>query len=1028
MKNLIAGFTAFVMVIAVTVTPLGEILYGNLVNKPLLTEAVESDIEYPFGYENSDVFVSECLLNRAKTLEGEPISSVNLGYDVVKNYAYKDVAEAIIEDEWLLGHSTFWKNLGLALDGDFVSMATWRQEIYETIIMDWLTYNFETDEFKSEFTEDSAKYAWKIIKYLEKSGDIYDENDLGNMSVEKAVELLDDDFYKQNEILGKMNNINTVISDVATVAKTSYDYYKRLSSVLAAQEACQSRVDFLMRVKSVSDDQDLCNAIDVVVSKLNMSIAEITANEGGYIMLKHICKSAWGLITDTFKIPVLKEVEIGKCTFDWLLNTENNSDANLKLTILYIINSDFTKAYTLIRDEYDNNRTEYNAQIFNNAFIDYTNFQAYASSITKNEMATMFYEGAYNQLVNLFDKDRVASIEDFCRMFDTEISIAKTKCNLVGKWYNLYNDVLNKNNEMDWFYDDSVHVTGIHFEKEEVEWGTKDDDWFFANDAVIEPSDASDARITYTSSDESVLSIKEGTSFLNVDIKKAGTAVITATSVDGGFTDTLTVNVVEGHGKDGVYFESTEDSNNYAKLSTGDTFTVGYLSYKVIADGEVSVIGCENSVENVVVPKYVYYRGYSYLVTKIADGGMAGAGAAYGVFSYHSTYGSRNRTLKTIQLPDSIIYIGKYTFVYCSSLEEIKIPTHASIGMSAFDFCYAKIICHEDSTACNYVSNYYYWNNGYETHLNYQIENHSFIFFEQTESDNCITRTYTCTGCDLVRTEKYSILNNGTLEVASYSGNYTEVAIPEEVDGRKVTSIGAGAFSEFSKLSSIIIPDGITKIGSFAFEDCTSLTSVTIPDSVTSIGDHALGYCYDDGYGHCLVDNFMLYVYSGTAGEKYAIDNNIDYVLLEKPDSPVSGKITQAGSTDLTGTAITLTDLQGKEYTAKVSADGTFSADGLTSGEYTLTAAKENCAPRTYNITVGEKPIELDVELHLYGDVNADGKVTVSDVAKVNSHVKKKAELTDYDFAVADVNKDGKLSVSDSAKINAHMKGKSLLW
>jgi len=36
--------------------------------------------------------------------------------------------------------------------------------------------------------------------------------------------------------------------------------------------------------------------------------------------------------------------------------------------------------------------------------------------------------------------------------------------------------------------------------------------------------------------------------------------------------------------------------------------------------------------------------------------------------------------------------------------------------------------------------------------------------------------------------------------------------------------------------------------------------------------------------------------------------------------------------------------------------------------------------------------------------------------------------LEDYDFAVADINGDGKVTVSDKAKINAHMRGKSSLW
>lgn len=58
-----------------------------------------------------------------------------------------------------------------------------------------------------------------------------------------------------------------------------------------------------------------------------------------------------------------------------------------------------------------------------------------------------------------------------------------------------------------------------------------------------------------------------------------------------------------------------------------------------------------------------------------------------------------------------------------------------------------------------------------------------------------------------------------------------------------ITSIRSHTFSGCSKLSSIVIPDGVTSIQSGAFFNCTKLTSITIPSSVISIGSNVFTGC-----------------------------------------------------------------------------------------------------------------------------------------------------------------------------------------
>ena len=105
---------------------------------------------------------------------------------------------------------------------------------------------------------------------------------------------------------------------------------------------------------------------------------------------------------------------------------------------------------------------------------------------------------------------------------------------------------------------------------------------------------------------------------------------------------------------------------------------------------------------------------------------------------------------------------------------------------------------------------------------------------------------------------KYTLLEDGTYEIAldtkvagvNFLGDWvrkrvTEIVIPEEYEGKPVTSIADGGFMFCSNLTSVEIPNTVTSIGQGAFMFCGDLTSVEIPDSVTSIGIGAFMFCGD---------------------------------------------------------------------------------------------------------------------------------------------------------------------------------------
>ena len=153
----------------------------------------------------------------------------------------------------------------------------------------------------------------------------------------------------------------------------------------------------------------------------------------------------------------------------------------------------------------------------------------------------------------------------------------------------------------------------------------------------------------------------------------------------------------------------------------------------------------------------------------------------------------RNRSLKSIVLPNNLTKIGNYAFE-SNQLTSVTIPNKVtSIGQSAFE-----------SNQLTSVT----------------IPNSVTSIGDIAFSENKLTSV---------------TIPNSVTRIGNYvfsNNNLTSVTIPNSV-----TSIGQSAFSS-NKLTSVTIPNSVTSIGDLAFSN-NKLTSVTIPNSVTSIGNYA---------------------------------------------------------------------------------------------------------------------------------------------------------------------------------------------
>ena len=169
-----------------------------------------------------------------------------------------------------------------------------------------------------------------------------------------------------------------------------------------------------------------------------------------------------------------------------------------------------------------------------------------------------------------------------------------------------------------------------------------------------------------------------------------------------------------------------------------------------------------------------------------------------------------------------------------------------------------------------------------------------------------------------------------------------------------------------------------------------------------------------EGNGTALTVEYSLAVSSGLRGQAVSFCDGSDVTVSLFADGSTEPKYTVAvpgGTKDSSG-----------QYTA------TYDIPEVDPGTYTMQVSKKNHVTREYTITVGTDAVTQDVKIHLMGDINGDGRISISDINIANLHAKGKKILLGYEFACADINGDGRVTISDVNKMNLHNKGKSLLW
>ena len=218
---------------------------------------------------------------------------------------------------------------------------------------------------------------------------------------------------------------------------------------------------------------------------------------------------------------------------------------------------------------------------------------------------------------------------------------------------------------------------------------------------------------------------------------------------------------------------------------------------------------------------------------------------------------------------------------------------------------------------------------------------------------------------------EYSVKSDSTAKITRYIDNGSKtVTIPSTIGGYVSTEIGQRAFENRSSFNAVTIPSSITSIGEFAFRGCTGLASVSIPNTVEKIGNYAFGYTYGSGH-YVKIDGFTIYGTKGTAAERYAYSNGLNFV--ERAAAPAEVRLSRSSLTLSVGEAYTLkstvlpNDAKNKTckwYTSRSSVAAVSSTGRVTAravGTAVITAKTVNGKKATCKVTVSPAPTGVKI-------------------------------------------------------------------
>lgn len=199
-------------------------------------------------------------------------------------------------------------------------------------------------------------------------------------------------------------------------------------------------------------------------------------------------------------------------------------------------------------------------------------------------------------------------------------------------------------------------------------------------------------------------------------------------------------------------------------------------------------------------------------------------------------------------------------------------------------------------------------------------------------------------------------------------------------------------FSHCDSLTTIVLPKSVTSVSDYAFGSCKSLKDITIPSTVTEISPKAFFNSV----------NVTIHGYSGSAAERFALENDISFVSIGDITVPTDPVVVPTTAAEITTSAPTASS------TVPSGTQATDSSEPASSAGYT-----DSTEPGT--TVVGN--------IYLIGDADLSGTINIKDATVIQKYC---AGLTNLDRIakfVANCDGLGDVNVKDATLVQKYCAG-----